>query len=133
MAREAKFNFMPVHTVDLGNHSKAAVNINKRGILTFNRVYVKENGLKGKYIKFYTDITKKTLGWQIISTFDELSDIKKKKEYRKITTTKIGSAIISLVPILKKINPNGVNYTKLQVDTYIDTLFGKIYYVKLNK
>lgn len=133
MPREAKFNFMPVHTIDTHKNNKATVNVNKQGIITFSRQYVEENGLKGKYIKFYVDINKKTLGWQVISSFDELSDLKKKKEYRKITISKIGSSIVSLVPILKKLNPNGANYTKLTVDTYADTLFGKIYYIKLKQ
>lgn len=133
MSKEAKFHFMPVHNVDIRKENKTTININKRGIITFSRRYVEENGLRGKYVKFYVDIDKKTLGWQVIGVFNELSDLKKKKEYRKIKTTGSGNSTISLIPILKKINPDGNNYTKLTVDTYVDTLFGKMQYVRLTK
>ncbi len=133
MPREAKFNFMPaVYNRKNTKSIKSVVSISSHGTIVFNRASIEEYGLNGKYLKFFIDPSKKALGWTIIDTFNDLSDLKK-KEYRKIKPTSYGSCSLSIKSILSELNPDNKKFSQLKIGNYKDSMYGIIYFIKLTK
>jgi len=131
MPRPSKFNFTPVmNQAHCAKTNKAFVTISNKGNIIFNRACIEQYNLANKYIRFYTDVEKKVLGWQIVTTVHDFKEIKDKK-YRQIKQTTWHTSTLSIKNILQQVGIEGKAFYKLKINEYVDTIYNKIYYVTL--
>ena len=131
MPKEASFNFIPAHLQgQMGiNINVSTVTINPKGMLFFSTAYTKENNLEGKFIKFYTDIAKRGLAWQIRDTLN--ADLMTHKEWRLLKVGKTKMILLSLVKYLEPFEIKGVTLPRLEVKKIKDPSYGELSYVSI--
>lgn len=131
MQQELKYNFTPANTYRR-KHSSTFVTITHTGTIIFNRACVEKYDLANRRIRFYTDISKNALGWQIINTLNDFTDLKDKK-YRTLKLSRYHTATLSIRNILREFNIQQLTLRKLKIFEYVDSLYNKIYYIILKK
>lgn len=115
-----KFNFIPVYNLEVEEEKGNTVSISvKFGIISFSKNYIRNKKLDGKYVRFYVDKDKKTLGWRVVNEQGNLDVLKGLK--RIVPTGKDVIYRLSIKSILNKmgITDTSKSYTKLEVQEYI--------------
>lgn len=128
-----KFNFIPERQLSETKESEGGiftVSINKAGLMVPKRDYVQTYELNGKYLRYYVDKEKQTIGWAIIAgdtNLEELSDARQVKIYEG------GSAVMSVKRLLTALNYKITDSLKnLPIKIYKSTMIAnEIHYVEL--
>ncbi len=124
MAREAKFTFIPAHLAKkvISEDSglwKASIYTNPQKVITFPSRHPETVNLIGKYVTFFVDIHKNTLGWKVFKQ-GELGDLTNAVAVRKTMTT--GDSYTVKIPIANALNAmkftQGNSYKALEVERY---------------
>lgn len=130
MPKEARFNFIPVSASYKKTIKKATVTINKKKQIFFSNSYITNYGADNKFIKFFVDVNKKTLGWSLSDSVDTFKDLKRKGS-RRIKKNVSGVAVLQIKGVLNEMELPNKDYRKLTINVYQDRLFGTIHYVRL--
>lgn len=125
-----KFNFIPERQLKAPEKTCMTVSIQKNNQLSFGRELINIYDLDKKFIEFYVDVEKKTLGWSI---FEHTEDISAMKTLRQIKQRKSGGCAISIGTLLKRMNADlDLHRPNLEVKIYSTPLLEKdIYYITL--
>ena len=131
MSREEKFSFIPenqIHPINSGY--SYTITLMKNGSLYFPKEVLHIYDLEGRFIKFYADKEKKSIGWKL---FDKETELEGLKKIRKIKKNSLGS----YTPMIKKLL-DYIGYevkstvSKIEVKTYKSSYFeGEIFYIQL--
>lgn len=99
--RTPKFNFIPATQLGSArNIGELKVSLSKKGLMWIGKETVNSLGLRDKFIKFYVDIEKKAVAWEIVTKEESLTSL---KGIRKITITKAGTCVLSIGTLLKSL------------------------------
>ena len=129
-----KINFIPMNTRSKKPQSDELIptlGIYKSGQLMFSKKAVDAYSLAGAPIKFVHDPAKRILGFRKLNgvPFNQLEP-----DMRILTPKKNGSVSAAVGRLLFKYNKiEKANYTGLKIDTYKDSMYGDVYYVRLPK
>lgn len=130
---EKRFNFLGEELLGRsGNAFQYRVSITKVNTIIFPKDVTDTFELDGKFIKFFVDVTKKTIGWTIIEGKTDLQEL---NSVRKINVSKLnGTATFSIKKLLNAIKVNlGSCRRKIPVFQYKDILIGNdINYIELS-
>lgn len=133
MSQTQKYDFVPISYARPRKHNgKAFVSINNKGSIVFNKQCLAQYNLANKYIRFYIDISRNAIGWQVINIMQDFKDIKTKK-YRLLKPSSLNIAKLSISHMLQELNVSGKTFCKLKIHEYTDVLYNKIYYIILQK
>lgn len=144
MARQAQFNFEPVHIlVDMKKQSKlqkhvAALHV-ATGQLRISPSFIRDHALNGAFIKLYADVPKKVIGFKVfkegdLSELNGFHQLKSKKYTPKNGKYATEICTVSCVPLVKLLGLTEKSYTKMPIQKYSSSMFeGDIYYVELKK
>lgn len=125
-----KFSFVPERQI--GEDEKVGYNVNiyGNGAIIFNGQVVDVYELNNKYIKVFSDLEKKAIGWTIIKNDTNLEELNNARVLKK---TKNGNIILSVTKILKKLGwEKGMKFTNLPVKLYKSPLeTDDIWYIQL--
>lgn len=122
MSRERTFNFIPSSQLEDTREKDMIVSFYKAGNqLVFSKKYYQIDVIKNKFIRFYVDVSKRTLAWRYLEekSFGELKDYAQIKE---VVQGKKGNTIVkayvpqSCVDALKLKEES--KYNKLEVHKY---------------
>ena len=130
MEGDTKFNFMPVKATWKKSNRKPTVTINKKKQIFFSNAYIQKYGADGRFIKFYADVSKKTLGWHLKNSVTDFKELKI-RENRQIKRNKVGVATLQIKSVLEELKLPDKDYKQLEVNVFHDLLFGTIHYVQL--
>jgi hypothetical protein len=128
--RQPKFNFIPERQLS-ENHSESGfftASVGPLGAISFNAEYKVVYEIDQKYITFYADTQKRTLGWKIIEGKTELIEL---NQARQIIDKP--SLSISIVPLLRTLGwQKEEKHLKLPISVYKNKdVEGEIHYVQL--
>lgn len=127
MPREAKFNFVPLTSIaDSLKEVKPTVTINPKGQIFFSKLFLEKYGVN-KFVRFFIDLDKNALGWNLydsIDSFDKLGT--KSLRCIKVNTSKV--AVLQIRDIIKHLKMP-TEKVKLPVEMYNDRMYNDIYYV----
>ena len=128
--RQPKFNFILERQLS-EDHQEGGfftASIGPLGAISFNQEYRTVYEINGKYITFYADIMKRTLGWKFIEGKTELIELNQARQIIDRPTL-----IISIVPILKSLGwQKGEKYLKVPIQIYKNKdVEGEIHYIQL--
>lgn len=142
MARESKFNFILAHQVTKifaeDREWRVTVMTKPQKAITFPSRHPETQMLVGKWLQFFVDTEKNTIGWKTFKE-GELSDLSNCIQV-KFSKTRGDSVVVRvpIAPVLKTLDiTEGKTYKKLQVEKYKQTGYlndGRpIYYITLDK
>ncbi len=129
-----KFSFVPEKQMNEERSEGYRVSVRKNFILYFPSDVVKVYDLEGKYAKFYVDVQKRTLGWQIIEDKTELADLNAAR-LMKPQNPKTSAVTFGIGKILKGLGfDKDDEFPNLEVRKYSEPLTkGDIWYVTFRK
>lgn len=120
--RPPTFTFEPFKRVLIAKKEarKRGVTVNlKHGYIVFPKAYIIDNGLDGRYLKWFVDIEKKALGWRILEKERSLDALQDYFQLKKVPST--GVYQLSIRRVLNAFNFSDTNatFSDLEVGTYI--------------
>lgn len=129
--RPLKFNFIPERQLEEQSKTKDfffSASITSSGQLHYNSEYRKVYELNEKYVEYYVDVSKRTLGWRILEDKVELEEL---NGARKLIETEKGQIIVSITKLLRLFAwSKGQSYLKLPIQIYKQDKM-EIHYIKL--
>ena len=129
--RQPKFNFVPERQLEENRHKSSffTASIGPKEMIFFNKEYCNVYELDNKFVRFYANISKRTIAWKIIEGKTDLKD--ELSDSRKLKANKVGMIMSSITKILSSVGwQKGDKYLKLPIQVY-NSLDGEYYYVKL--
>lgn len=136
--RQPAFTFEPFKKVaaerKLERKRGFTVNL-KHGIITFPKSYIVDNGLDGKYLKWFIDVEKKALGWKILATESDLKELEDYIRIKSIPSNGIYQMSIKRVLNTFHFADTNVTFKDLEVQKYLSKSNfyndGVLHYVQL--
>ena len=128
--RPPEFNFVPANTARTIIIDQPVATITKQGFVCFSKHYVQTTGLEGKFVKFFTDINKRALGWIIRPTLDDLN-LLRRREWRTVKKQGSGSFLLQVRSALLPFEILGTKCAGLEVKQYKDRIYGKVHYIQI--
>ena len=130
--RQPKFNFIPERQLSEGHQEGGffTASISSIGAISFNAEYKSVYELDNKYITFYVDTQKRTLGWKIIEGKTELIEL---NHARQLNATNKPVITVSVIPLLRTLGwSKGEKYLKVPIQIYKNKdVEGEIHYIQL--
>lgn len=129
--RPPKFNFIPERLLkEPAKDSTYRVSIYSQGTLVFPKDVVSIYELDGKYIRFYVDKEKRTVGWTLFENYEPSDNL---EDARQLKANPNGPIVVGIKKLLTLM---GVDYTEgfkgLEVGTYKTSLIeNQVYYITL--
>ncbi len=130
--RPPKFNFIPERQLKEHAQSKSFfyATIISNGQICYGKEYTSVYELDKKFVEFYIDTSKRTLGWRILEGVTELEQL---NGARKLEVNNKGMIKCSITGLLRSLAwEKGQSFLKLPIKVYKSpTVGGEIHYVEL--
>ena len=101
------------------------ISITKPGLLYFPKSFLSQTGFRNCWVKIFCDYNRKTIGMKF---YDKNTQ---DKELRRLSSPK-GSALISVLPLLRALGLDGKLFSGVRVKEIEDSVYGKMYIFKLS-